>query len=191
MPPTPAIAVLTPHVLVGAGLRSILERIVPQAETVVLRSFRAYLEADPDRFIHCFVTASLFAAHADFFRERSRRTIVLTNGHPCPGMHWLDVATDEETFVHALIRMQQQVRRPEHRLAARTEPIRPLSERENEVLTLIARGYLNKEIADRLEISLTTVITHRRNLSEKLGIRTTAGLTIHALTTGLIDPDEL
>lgn len=191
--PGPAIAVLTPNILMGAGLRSILEKVVPQAEVTVLRSFREYREADPDRFIHCFVAVQLFAAHADFFRARCHRTIVLTNGRPCPGMHALDVCTDEEEFVHALVRMQQHVRRPEHTLSpSETQPHRsPLSERETEVLTLIAQGLINKEIADRLGIGLTTVISHRRNIMEKLGIRTVAGLTIHALTAGLIAPEEI
>lgn len=55
----------------------------------------------------------------------------------------------------------------------------------------MARGLINKEIADRLGIGLTTVISHRRNLMEKLGIRTVAGLVVYALTEGLVDPDEL
>ena len=55
----------------------------------------------------------------------------------------------------------------------------------------MARGLINKEIADRLGIGLTTVISHRRNIAEKLGIRSVAGLAVYALRTGLVDPDEL
>ena len=191
MPPTPAIAILTSNILVGAGLRSILERIVPQASVELLRTFEAYLEAGPDHYIHCFVAAPIFRTHAAFFHERCHRTIVLTHGTPCPGMHALNVETDEEEFVHALVRMQQHVRRPEHMLSDHTPSPQPLSERETEVLTLIARGLINKEIADRLGIGLTTVISHRRNIMEKLGIRSVAGLAVHALTTGLVDADEI
>ena len=59
------------------------------------------------------------------------------------------------------------------------------------MLTLIARGLINKEIADRLGIGLTTVISHRRNIMEKLGIRSVAGLAVYALTSGLVDADEI
>lgn len=196
MPPIPAIAVLTPDILMGAGLRSILEKVVPQAAVELFRSVPEYLEAGPDRFIHCFVAASLFTSHADFFRERRHRTIVLTGSRPIEGMHCLDIRTGEEEFVHALVRMQQQVRRPEHTLPEQAQPERPaaaspLSERETEVLALVARGLINKEIADRLGIGLTTVISHRRNIAEKLGIRTVAGLAVYALRAGLVDADEM
>lgn len=62
-----------------------------------------------------------------------------------------------------------------------------LSEREREVLVLIAEGASNKEAAARLKIGLRTVETHRERLMRKLGIRTTAGLTKYALAHGLTD----
>ena len=62
-----------------------------------------------------------------------------------------------------------------------------LSKREQEVLSLVAQGLMNKEIADRLHISLTTVISHRKNLVGKLGIHSLAGLTVYAYTHGFLD----
>ena len=56
---------------------------------------------------------------------------------------------------------------------------------------LVAQGCLNKEIAQRLHIGLTTVISHRRNLTEKLGIRSVSGLTIYAVTMGYVDPEQI
>ena len=67
----------------------------------------------------------------------------------------------------------------------------PLTERDAEVLTLIAGGLINKQVADRLGIGLTTVISHRRNIMEKLGIRTAAGLVVYALAAGYVDPDGM
>ena len=64
---------------------------------------------------------------------------------------------------------------------------RPLSERETEVLRLIADGRHTKQIADLLGISVKTVETHRRQVMEKLGISTVAGLTRYAVRTGLVD----
>lgn len=62
----------------------------------------------------------------------------------------------------------------------------PLSERETQVLKLIARGQGNKEIARKLELSVRTVETHRQNIRAKLDISTTAGLTQYAIKHGLI-----
>lgn len=62
-----------------------------------------------------------------------------------------------------------------------------LSKREQEVLGFVAQGLMNKEIAVRLQISLTTVITHRKNLADKLGIHSLAGLTVYAYTHGFLD----
>ena len=63
-----------------------------------------------------------------------------------------------------------------------------LSAREKEILVCVARGMLNKEIADRYHISIYTVITHRKNITRKTGIKTVAGLTVYALLNNLIDP---
>jgi DNA-binding CsgD family transcriptional regulator len=61
-----------------------------------------------------------------------------------------------------------------------------LSEREIEILKLIALGYTNKEIGDKLFISIHTVITHRKNITSKLGIKTIAGLTVYAILNKII-----
>ncbi len=62
-----------------------------------------------------------------------------------------------------------------------------LSAREIEVLVLITKGLINKEIADKLNIGLTTVITHRKNITEKLGIKSVSGLTIYAVMNGYVE----
>jgi DNA-binding NarL/FixJ family response regulator len=64
-----------------------------------------------------------------------------------------------------------------------------LSDREIEVLQLLANGQSNKEIAARLHISINTVITHRKNISQKTGIKTISGLTIYAVVNKLITTD--
>ena len=63
----------------------------------------------------------------------------------------------------------------------------PLSPREREVLTLIAQGSTNKEIATTLGVSFGTIDTHRTNLMRKLKIRNVAGLVVYAFRAGLID----
>ena len=66
-----------------------------------------------------------------------------------------------------------------------------ISEREKEVLVLVARGFLNKEIADKLNISINTVITHRKNITRKIGIKTVPGLTAYAILGGLVDINSI
>ncbi len=62
-----------------------------------------------------------------------------------------------------------------------------LSDRERDVIIGVVQGLQNKEIADRLCISVNTVITHRRNIARKLQIHSPAGLTIYAIVNGLVD----
>ena len=78
-----------------------------------------------------------------------------------------------------------------------TETIEPdeendaLSVREREILTCVVKGQTNKEIAQSLFLSTHTVITHRRNIARKLGIHSTAGLTIYAIVNKLIELDDI
>ncbi|MCD4833138.1 MAG: response regulator transcription factor [Bacteroidales bacterium] len=62
-----------------------------------------------------------------------------------------------------------------------------ISKREIDILKNIALGYSNKEIADKLFISTHTVVTHRKNITRKLGIKTVPGLTIYAILNKIID----
>lgn len=66
-----------------------------------------------------------------------------------------------------------------------------LSDREIEVLTQMVKGMANKEIADILNISIHTVISHRKNITEKTGIKSLSGLTIYAITKKIIPLDYL
>jgi len=61
-----------------------------------------------------------------------------------------------------------------------------LTQREREILKLIAEGYRNKEIADFLDISVKTVEKHRANLMEKLDLHSASSLTAFAMEKGLI-----
>ena len=66
-----------------------------------------------------------------------------------------------------------------------------LSQREKEVIVCVIQGMTNKQIADKLCLSTHTVITHRRNISAKLDIHSTAGLTIYAIVNKLVDLDDI
>ena len=72
-----------------------------------------------------------------------------------------------------------------------TQDTDALSERERDVLIQVVNGLSNKEIADKLFISIHTVMTHRKNITRKLNIHSTAGLTIYAIVNKLINIDSL
>ncbi len=66
-----------------------------------------------------------------------------------------------------------------------------LSDREIDVLKLLASGLANKEIADKLNISIHTVITHRKNITQKTGIKSVSGLTIYAVVQKIISTNDI
>lgn len=66
-----------------------------------------------------------------------------------------------------------------------------LSAREKEIVVCIVRGMTNKQIAEKLYLSIHTIITHRRNIASKLQIHSSSGLTIYAIVSKLIELDEV
>lgn len=78
---------------------------------------------------------------------------------------------------------------------SKTSPDKPesveLSNRETDVLVALAKGLTNKEISDKLFISIHTVITHRKNIIRKTGIKSVSGLTVYALLNNLVDETEI
>ncbi len=192
----PAIAVIAPSILTALGMKSILEKIIPMAEVEVFNDVHALEESGMERYFHFFTAAPLFVRHSALFRSYRRRVILLAGGSVPPelaDMRRLNILRSEEELVRDIMHMHRSVHHDAHDPApdasAAQGPV--LSAREAEVLTLIARGHINKEIAQRLGIGLTTVISHRRNLMEKLGIRSVSGLTLYAVTRGYVEADEL
>ncbi len=65
-----------------------------------------------------------------------------------------------------------------------------ISEREQEIIRLIAEGFSNKQIADQLFLSPHTVNTHRKNIMSKIGVNNTAGIVIYAIKKEIISPNK-
>lgn len=89
--------------------------------------------------------------------------------------------TDTPTVVHDCIKQALSTLNQ-----STDDSIDTLSEREIAVLKLLATGNANKEIADKLSISINTVITHRKNISQKTGIKSLSGLTIYAVVKKIV-----
>mgnify|MGYP000688887481 FL=1 len=108
------------------------------------------------------------------------------------GIPSLNILLPQEQLVKTI--MQTRKRGHElthHRTPPATDAEHELSAREIEVLRLVTKGLINKEIADKLHISLTTVISHRKNITEKLGIKSVSGLAIYAVMHGYVEADSI
>ena len=196
----PEIAIVDANTLSGMGLKGILERLIPMAVIRIFSSFEQLVDDTPDAYVHYFVTAQIYFEHPAFFGERKHKTILLASSLSpqlnIQGLHVLDTSQPEETLVKQILHLNHSahpqgypVKAPDVR--SMQQQAVDLSPREKEVLVLLVKGLINKEIADKLHISLTTVISHRKNISEKLGLKSISSLTIYAVMSGLVDADEI
>ena len=96
-------------------------------------------------------------------------------------------ADDSPTKIVEIIDKSIKIRSGGHRVLSEN----PLSDREKEVLKLLVKGDTAKEIAAKLFISTHTVVTHRKNISAKLGIRTTSAMAIYAVSANLVTLDDI
>lgn len=138
-------------------------------------------QADVPAYI---LTAEVMVHHPDFFMPRRGRCLLYCP-MPRTDMSYADTLhADDDPSV--ALRMLKEVLHGAD--AAQTHRAAPaLSARETDVLRAIARGLTAKEIANELCISVNTVLTHRKNISAKLGIRSVSGLSLYALMNGLLD----
>lgn len=186
----PVIAILAPNTLMGLGLQSIIEKMLPFATFRVCDDFSDIENTAPEELFHIFVMANIVMEHGEFFEARHTKTIVLTNGTPYAtllnGYPQINISAPQQEIETALQHLHSaahghtpHINEASERSESPTKNI--LSPREIEVLQLIVEGLLNKEIAARMNIGLTTVISHRKNIVEKLGVKSVAGLTIYAV----------
>ena len=193
---TPEFAIVHANTLTGIGLQTILQEIMPSVIVRIFRSFGELTDDTPDMYAHYFVSSQIYFEHTEFFLQRKPRAIVLTNGDNQPqlsGVPTLNIYQDEKALAKSILMMHSKGHHgmKHSSTPTRTETVHDLSAREIEVLVLITRGFINKEIADRLNISLTTVISHRKNITEKLGIKSVSGLTIYAVMNGYVKADSI
>ena len=195
------IAIVTPNTLMGLGLSGLIERAFPVAHTQLFACFSDMQAVEPDRFFHYFVSIQPLLEAPDFFNRHRQRTIVITEGETAlipAGYHQINASLPEEQLVKAFLKLEQQGHKGGQHIPAniqqavvRQQSQTHLTPREKDVLRDIAQGFLNKEIASHLNISLTTVISHRKNLTSKLGIHSVSGLTIYAVMNGLVRAEDI
>lgn len=191
----PKIAVIDPNTLAMLGMKQLLAQVMPFAVVDGFLSFDELQAHDPEQYYHYFVASSIVIAHRDDFSPFVHKTIVLTTqndpAHQLSGFRSLCINVPEQELIRQILVLEQHGHAHGKNLPAEVldypSKKQILSNREIEVLALLAQGKINKEIADQLHISLTTVISHRKNIVQKLGIKTVSALTIYAVTHGYVD----
>jgi len=193
----PKIAIIDLNTLAALGLRQILQNILPIIKVEIFGSFTELEANHPDNFVHYFVATSIVLQNRNFFLDRKHKTIVLTTSlTPDGGMtqfNTLCVNIPEPQLVRSLLQLEQYAHAHGRHLPPMPSVLQAkiLSDREIEVLALICQGFINKEIAHKLNIGLSTVITHRKNIMDKLGVKSVSGLTIYAIMHGYVDINKI
>lgn len=188
--------------LCAIGLRSIFETAFGIkayiGDEFYIDSFTATKE--PHFF---FVDSTTLIANHGFFLPRKAKTVLLTHDNTHSDDFTTLCTNDSESdiinTINSLLTCGQEeeknaIKRDKAELAQRLASVSilykdttsALSQRETEVLRLIASGKINKEIAQELNISINTVLSHRKNLTAKLGIKSISGLTFYAMMNGIV-----
>ena len=208
------IAIIDENTLAAIGLAGIIRQMMPAIEVCLFTEMAELTQAEEEEpFHHFFVSTRALTSGASFFIARGRHTIVLTHGAevssvPCD-FPTLNVCQSEGQLTRAILRLAErshaqaaghphahacpahagQRPTPPHPLSVGSKT--PLTPRETQVLRGIVLGQLNKEIADSLGVSTATIISHRKNITEKLHQKSVSGLTIYAVMHGIVRAEEI
>lgn len=192
--PIRKILILEPSVLIAEGLRHVIDNFAGYDVCGIIRNQEGDIWAKIDDF-----NADLVIADPSVFdnRDRAGAHDMIKGIANAPVMALISTATDAAyaSTYDGTIYLSDTSDDIEQKIstvmnAAPAEQRgegEELSSREKEILVCVAKGMLNKEIADHFNISIYTVITHRKNITRKTGIKTVAGLTVYALLNNLID----
>ena len=190
-------AIVDPNTLAAVGLKQLLQNVMPIMTIDIFGSLAELEASHPDDYFHYFVAMNIVVENRPFFSQRRHKTIVLTLSldtmSQLSEFHSLCVNMPEQQVVRSLLMLQQHAHSGGKNLPEMPHALRQkiLSDREIEVMSLIVQGFINKEIADQLNISLTTVITHRKNIMDKLGMKSVSALTIYAVMHGYVDINKI
>ena len=193
----PKIAIIDPNTLSALGLKAILQNVMPIMTVDTFGSLSELQANDADSYYHYFTAMAVVLENMQFFNERKRKTIVLTLSldtmSQLSDFHCLCINSPESELVRSLLMLEQHAHGKGKNLPPMPAVLNKkiLSDREIEVMSLIVQGYINKEIADKLNIGLATVITHRKNIMDKLGMKSVSSLTIYAVMHGYVDINKI
>lgn len=186
------IALILPDTLRSIGLVSLLTDYFPPVEVTYFPTFEALTATGGDVFDYFFTDPDILVLNTDFFLPRRNKTAILIDSTEETGAlsstNRITTRSSQEVIIEQL---QELFSNDYATNGTSAETNKELSTRETDVLQQIVRGITNKEIADKLNISLNTVLSHRKNITAKLGIKTVSGLTFYAIMNGIISGDEI
>lgn len=193
----PKIAIIDANTLAVLGLKQLLQNVMPIMTVDTYGSFLELEANHPEQYFHYFVAMNVVLENKAFFLENRKKTIVLTLSRDINSQlsefHSFCINVPEPELVRSILAMEQHAHGQGQNLPPMPKALQQkiLSNREIEVMSLIVQGYINKEIADKLNIGLSTVITHRKNIMDKLGMKSVSALTIYAVMHGYVDINKI
>ena len=193
----PKIAIVDANTLATLGLKQMLQNVMPIMTVDTYGSFIELEANHPEQYFHYFVSMNVVLENKPFFLAQRKKTIVLTLSldtmSQLSEFHSLCINVPESELVRSLLMLEQHAHGHGQNLPPMPKALQQkiLSDREIEVMSLIVQGFINKEIADKLNIGLSTVITHRKNIMDKLGLKSVSALTIYAVTHGYVDINNI
>ena len=168
----PKIAIIDPNTLSALGLKQILQNVLPIMTVDTFGSFLELSANKPDEYFHYFTAMNIVLENMAFFQKRRQKTIVLTLSldtmSQLSEFNCLCTNVTEEKLIRSVLMLQQHAH-------GHGEHMPPMP----------------KEIADKLNIGLSTVITHRKNIMDKLGMKSVSALTIYAVMHGYVDINKI
>lgn len=192
------IIIIEPSTIVFAGLQSIIERMhiaesiyhVTELDTITQKL--AQLRADI-----IIVNTAVFGFHKNLsiksiFKDCTHASIIAFVSQYSDSQFLkqfddiIDIYDDAQTISAKIRHIIEQ-----DTIDITETDSTELSEREQEVLIAVVKGLINKEIASTLNISIHTVMSHRKNITRKTGIKSISGLTVYALFNNLIKQEDV
>ena len=180
--------ILHENTLTGLGLKSLLIEYFSPEQVESEASISVNFPDDRLHFDLYMVSSEYFTLFHDFFFTRKNKTIVLLPGGYTNGsstLNTLDIQLSYGDMIDRICKILSGIEPDLHKESTQEE----LSARELEVLIYIVQGFTNKQIAEKMSISQHTVMSHRKNTMNKLGIKTVSGLTVYAIMNGYISAD--
>jgi len=194
----PCFAIIDRKTLSSLALKDILWEVFNHVEVFTYNSMESFIKDSNRHFVHFFVDSEILFSNTDEFEMLKPITTVLTEGKnphlENSGFLSLDTTMSEEDIMDSLMNLQNighYGTRKDGNVETSEENGRKLSQREKEVLRLMVKGMINKEIAKELSISMNTVIFHRNNICEKLQTRSVGKLTVFAVLSGIVDIKDI
>ncbi|MRT94491.1 response regulator transcription factor [Ancylomarina sp. 16SWW S1-10-2] len=177
----------------GAILKKLGDNLIVQEMDKAEGLFESFSSFNPDILI---LNPDLFESSTELLKEDCAKLgdcklVIISNGEELESKYSADAFLHYNDGQAKIISCLEGLKDELIKKNKKENSSEPISAREKNILKHIALGLTNKEIADQLFISIHTVVTHRKNITHKLGIKSVSGLTVYAILNDLIAMDEV